>query len=87
LKDNHLPFFWWGKHIIIGFISFFFLLFGVDTLISAYRLNNPVEFIMFFFSSNLIILISVVGLLFALVHIYRRFRSTENQEKGEDGYS
>jgi hypothetical protein len=87
LKDNGVPVFWWGKHLIIGFISFSFLLFGIDTLISAYKLNNPLEFIMYFFSSNLIILISAVGLLFPLVRIYQRFKSADNQTKGEDGYS
>lgn len=70
--------------MIIGFVSILFLLFGIDTLISAYRLNNPIEFVMFFFSSNLIILISIVGLLFPLARIYKRFRSTEYRDNGED---
>ncbi len=59
-------FFWWVWHIILSFVSAFFLLFGIQLLVSAYRLNNPHFFIMTFFSSNLIILISG-ALLFGLI--------------------
>jgi Kef-type K+ transport system membrane component KefB len=44
-------------------LGVFFLLFGVFILISAYNLDNPFWFIMTFFASNLIILISGALLL------------------------
>lgn len=62
---------WWGKHILIGAFSVLFLLLGIDTLIAAYHLKNPHEFIMFFFASNLMILVSSVGILYAGI----KFRS------------
>lgn len=85
MKQTWLSFFWWGKHLFIGFISLFFLLFGIERLADAYRLKNPMEFIMFFFSSNLIILISTVGFLFPLIRIYQRFKSAGNTNEGANG--
>ena len=81
---GHL-FFWWAGQIIIGLLSVFFLAFGIDTLIYAYRLKNPHEFIMYFFSSNLMILISAVGLLRPLMNIYRRFSSSVDRSGNEKG--
>jgi hypothetical protein len=54
----------WGKNIIIALLSVFFLLFGVKSLMIAYTLKNPHEFIMYFFSSSLIILVSIVGIIY-----------------------
>lgn len=65
---------WWGKNIFIALISLFFLLFGIQALIASYRLNNPHEFIMFFFSSCLIILISLVGIIYPAFRIKKFFR-------------
>lgn len=53
---------WWIRHIFFAAASGFFLLFGVQLLITAYRLDNPFFFVMTFFSSNLIILISAAVL-------------------------
>jgi hypothetical protein len=78
---------WWCKQFGIAAVSLFFLFLGVDTLLSAYRLNNPHEFIMFFFSSNLIILVSAVGLLLPVFHIYRRFKPPVREETGKDDAS
>ena len=47
--------YWWGKQVSIGVFSVFFLIFGIDLLAVSYRLDNPHEFIMCFFSSSLII--------------------------------
>ena len=46
------------KMIIFILACLFFMAVGVDLLISAYRLNDPFSFIMVFFASNLMILIS-----------------------------
>lgn len=58
------PYIWWGKNILLGVLSIFFLILGVETLIGAFQLNNPHEFIMYFFSANFIILISLVGIIY-----------------------
>jgi hypothetical protein len=62
--------YWWIRHIVFLCAGIFFLLFGVILLISAYRTDNPAQFIMTFFASNLMILISgtiVVGLIVRLI--------------------
>jgi len=68
---------WWGKTITVGLISLFFLIIGIDVLIGSYHLNNPLEFIMYFFSSSLLILVSATGILYSLVHIYYFFRRND----------
>ena len=60
---------WWGKNVLIAFLSLFFLVFGINALITAYGTKNPLEFIMYFFSSSLIILISVVGIIYPFFRI------------------
>jgi hypothetical protein len=60
---------WWVKNIVIAFLSLFFLAFGINALITAYGTKNPLEFIMYFFSSSLIILISVVGIIYPFFRI------------------
>lgn len=77
------PCLWWGKMILIGLISILFLIFGIETLIGAFYLQNPLEFIMYFFSASFIILISVVGVLYPSFQIYIHFRTerTDHNEK------
>lgn len=59
------------KPLIMAILSLFFLIFGLTILVGAYHLNNPLEFIMAFFSSSLIILISAVGIGTAVMRLYR----------------
>ncbi len=71
---------WWGKNILIALLSLFFLLFGVNTLVSAYGTKNPLEFIMYFFSSSLIILISIVGIIYS----FFRIRTSQGPSKPDE---
>jgi hypothetical protein len=66
----------WLKNIVMGVLSIFFLLLGVDTLRVTYSLKNPLSFLVSFFSSSLIILISLVGVLFTIVRLWGFFNST-----------
>ena len=61
---------WWFKQAVIAILSIFFLILGVETLVASYRLPNPLNFIMAFFSASLIILLSIVGILYPLVQVY-----------------
>ncbi len=71
----------WVKLLVISIFSILFLFFGVSILISAYLLNNPLEFIMTFFSSSLMILISAAGLAFSAIGIYHKiFPASEEFE-------
>jgi ABC-type antimicrobial peptide transport system permease subunit len=85
ISQRHLIF--WIVQITVGFLSTFFLVFGINVLFSAYRLNNPHEFIMYFFSSNFMILISAAGLLWPVMNIYRRFRRSDNSPVKKQGLS
>ena len=71
---------WWALKIGIGFVSLFFLAIGIDTLIASYKLQNPLEFIMYFFSSNMLILVSAVGIIYTGFQLYGRLRYSENKE-------
>ncbi len=60
---------WWFKQAVIAILSIFFLILGVETLVASFGLANPLTFIMAFFSSNLIILISLVGILYLVLQV------------------
>lgn len=67
--------FYYGKYVFLGFFSIFFVLYGITLLISSYNISDPFNFIMTFFSSNLIILIGlvpIVGLFFKIYESYKR---------------
>jgi len=71
------------KNIAVLLLSLFFLLIGVNTLIGSYRLNNPVEFVMYFFSSSLLILVCLSGLIYSFCRIFfqKYKKETDNDEK------
>jgi hypothetical protein len=62
--------FQWMRQIALILVGCFFLAFGIHLLISAYRLDNPFWFIMTFFASNLIILISAALLVGFVVRLF-----------------
>lgn len=66
--------FWWVRQLLLSLAGCFFLVFGIHLLIAAYRLKNPFHFIMTFFASNLIILISgalLAGFILKMITAYR----------------
>lgn len=65
---------WWGKTILIAVFSVIFLIFGIETIIGAFHLHNPIEFIMYFFSASLIILVSLVGIIYPAFQIRSWFK-------------
>jgi hypothetical protein len=69
--------YWWIRQIILILIAGFYLVFGIQLLISAYQLNDPGNFISTFYASNFMILISaalMVGFIYRLVAVYRRLK-------------
>ena len=67
-------FFWWFRQGLLVLAGCFFLIFGIHMLIAAYDLKDPYSFVMVFFASNLIILISatlVVGFVLRMIRVYR----------------
>jgi len=70
--------FWWLRQSLLALAGCFFLAFGIHVLISAYRLKDPYSFIMAFFASNLMILISAVlilGFVIRMVRVYRALKA------------
>ena len=70
--------YWWVRQIILVAIAGFYLVFGIQLLVSAYGLNDPTSFIFTFYASNFMILFSgalLVGFIYRLVVTYRRTRS------------
>jgi len=74
--------FWWIRQVILVLVGCFFLLFGIHVLIMAYKLENPFDFIMTFFASNLIILISatlILGFILRMVRVYKNAGKDSDQ--------
>jgi hypothetical protein len=71
----------WIRQIALILLGCFFLAFGIHLLISAYRLDNPFWFIMTFFASNLIILISAALLVGFVIRLFAS--PTNAQDSGE----
>jgi hypothetical protein len=65
----------WIKNVAVLLLSLFFLIIGVNTFLGSFNLNNPIEFVMYFFSSSLLILVCFVGI------IYFIFRFVPKKEK------
>ena len=73
--------FWWIRQVALTLVSCFFIVFGIQLLIAAYRLKDPFYFVMTFFSSNLIILISttlLIGFVYRMVRMYKKTITDEN---------
>ncbi len=73
--------FWWIRQIILISVSAFFVYFGIRLLISAYELNDPFTFLMTFFASNFVILISgtlIIGFVYRMVTAYRLSKNSDN---------
>ena len=74
--------YWWIRQIILILIAGFYLIFGIQLLISAYRLNDPASFILTFYASNFMILFSaalLVGFIYRVVVTYRRSKKVPPQ--------
>ena len=84
LSGDFMPeFSWWIRQVGLTLLGFCFLLLGVNVLMAAYDQSDPFTFILTFFASNLIILISavlVIGFVCRMVRTYRQF-SQEDVEK------
>jgi len=67
-------FFWWISKTFIGIASLFLFIRGFEVLIGSYTLDNPSEFLMYFFSSSMLILMSAVGIIYSFIRIFKRIR-------------
>ena len=81
-KQTGVSRYWWIRQIILILIAGFYLVFGIQLLVSAYQLNDPGNFLLTFYASNFMILISaalLVGFAYRLVVAYRRSKKAPPQ--------
>ena len=76
--------FWWIRQVILVLVSCFFLFFGINILIAAYQLKDPFSFVMTFFASNLMILISATLLLGFILRMIRFYKASKNNEDDDN---
>ena len=69
----------WIKNVVVLLVSLFFLIIGINLLLGSYNLKNPLEFVMYFFSASLLILVCIVG----IIYFFSRF-FTKKQSDGID---
>jgi hypothetical protein len=65
---------WWVRQLVLTVIGCFFIVFGIHILIASYELKDPFSFILTFYASNFIILISaalVIGFIIRMCTVYR----------------
>jgi hypothetical protein len=67
----------WIKNIAILLFSLFFLMQGVNILMGSYSLKNPMEFLMYFFSASLLILVCLVGIIYFFTRFFIKKQSDE----------
>jgi len=72
---------WLVTLVVLALIALFFILFGIDLLFTAYQITEPFSFVMTFFASNLIILISATLLLMFVLKIVATIR--KSKDRGE----
>ena len=68
---------WWTLSTASAMLSIFFLLMGIHLCWASFQLDHPHHFILTFFASNLIILISLVILAGVVVRIITRLRQDD----------
>lgn len=71
--------FWWIRHILLALGGLFFLFFGIQLLIASYGLEDPFNFVMTFFASNLMILISAALLAGFVCRMIAAIRSSREE--------
>jgi membrane protein implicated in regulation of membrane protease activity len=80
--------FWVIKQILLILAGCFFLVFGVSVLIESYGLKDPFSFVLTFFASNLMILISaaiLLGLVLRLVSFHRQWQGEKTNNVSSEG--
>jgi hypothetical protein len=72
--------FWWTRQVVFILVAAFFLSYSIELLIYAYELKEPHTFLMTFFASNLIILISaalIFGFAYRMISVYRQLKNPD----------
>ena len=79
--------FWWVRNLLLVLGGLFFLAFGIQLLVASYGLKDPFNFVMTFFASNLMILISaalVAGFVYRMIRALRPKKDESTLPEGTD---
>jgi hypothetical protein len=71
---------WPAAMVALSLIAIFFILFGIDLLYTAYQITEPFSFVMTFFASNFIILISATLLFIFVLKIAAHIRKSKERQ-------
>ncbi len=83
-KAFYFNYLWWIWQTILVLLTVFFFILGIQVFIYAYQLKNPYDFILTFFASNLMILISgvlFIGLVYRMMGVYRLVYQKKGEKK------
>ena len=72
--------FWCVRFIFFSAVAVFFLEFGIEEMVRAYRVNHPSVFLASFFSSSFIILISGTLLVAFIWRMFLRIKEKKGPE-------
>ena len=72
--------FWWVRFLFFSAVAVFFLEFGIEEMVRAYRVNHPSVFLASFFSSSFIILISGTLLVAFIWRMFLRIKEKKGPE-------
>jgi hypothetical protein len=79
---------WWVRQVAFSLCACFFLFFAVHILLAAFRLEDPLYFIMTFLSSTFMISISgaiLVGLVYRIIRFRRpSCEKEENRARSDE---
>jgi hypothetical protein len=75
--------FWWVRFIFFSAVAVFFLEFGIEEMVRAYRVKHPSVFLASFFSSSFIILISGTLLVAFIWRMFLRVREKREAKDSE----
>ncbi|HON98920.1 MAG TPA: hypothetical protein P5269_02295 [Syntrophales bacterium] len=67
----------------VGALSLYFLFLGINQLLAAYALNHPQLFLLHFFSSSFVILISLVGIACPIFQILALLKARRAEAAGK----
>jgi len=66
-------YYWWPLQGALSLVCIFFTLFGIDILMAAYGLKDPISFVMTFFSASFIILIGLAFFVGIVARMIKRY--------------
>jgi hypothetical protein len=78
---------WWIRFLVLSAVAVFFLEFGIEEMVRAYKTRNPMDFLGSFFAASFIILISgtlLVAFIWRMVLKWKGKDSVERIEKTDD---